>query len=160
MNRSTLRSFSFVFASAVVALSLSPLAANAQTAPNTGPAAGQVRTLQIAFGDGDDGAYYVDTSNIQPAPATVTLSPGDVLYGDTDQGPIAEGPALVTAGTPADGSTAAVAQDLVFSDDGAGGMPVDLSAFKGRSNLTANELAGGQATVAQNIELAQLPATE
>jgi hypothetical protein len=160
MNRSTLRSLSVVFASAVVALSLSPLAANAQTAPNAGPAAGQVRTLQIAFGDGDDGAYYVDPSSIQPAPTTVTLAPGDVFYGDGDQGPMAEGPAPVTAAAPADLSTAPQAHDMVFSGDDAGGMPVDLSAFKGHSNLTATELAGGTPTVAQNIELAQLPGTE
>jgi hypothetical protein len=102
MNRSTLRSFSAVLASAVVALSLSPLAANAQTASTTGPGAGQVRTLQIAYGDGDDGPYYVDTSNIAPKPTPVVLAPGDVLYGDADQGPIAESPAPVTAASPVD----------------------------------------------------------
>jgi hypothetical protein len=161
MNRSTLRSCSAVLASAFVALSLSPLAANAQTAPLNGPGAGQVRTLEIAYGDGDDGAYYVDTSDIAPRPTTVVLAPGDVLYGD--DGPIAQGPAPVTADSPADvaSSSSQPAQDLVFSDDGLGGTPVDLSAFGGRTSIPMTELAGGQSTVVQNgADIAQLPGDE
>jgi hypothetical protein len=112
MNRSTLRSFSAVLASAVVALSLSPLAANAQTAPATVPGTSQGRTLEIAFGDEDDGPYYVDTSSIAPRPTPVVLAPGDVLYGDADEGPIAVGAAPVTAAPPADvASTSTVAQN-------------------------------------------------
>jgi hypothetical protein len=102
MYRSTVRSFSAVLASLVVALSLSPLAASAQTAPTTVPGAGQGRTLEIAFGDEDAGPYYVDTSNIAPRATAVVLAPGDVLYGDADEGPIAVGPAPVTAASPAD----------------------------------------------------------
>jgi hypothetical protein len=163
MNRSTLRSFSAVLASAVVALSLSPLAANAQTAPTTGPGAGQVRTLEIAYGEGDDGPYYVDTSRIAPRPTPAALAPGDVLYGDADEGPIAEGPAPVTAASPADvaNTSSQPAQDLVFSDDGLGGMPVDRSAFGGRPNFSMTELAGGQSTIAQNgADIAELPGDE
>jgi hypothetical protein len=163
MNRSTLRSFSAVLASAVVALSLSPLAANAQTAPTTGPGSGQVRTLEIAYGDGDDGPYYVDTSNISPRPTQVVLAPGDVLYGDADQGPIAEGPAPVTAASPVDAANTSSqpAQDLVFGDDGLGGTPVDRSVFGGRTNVSLTELAGGQSTVAQNgADLAEQPGDE
>jgi hypothetical protein len=163
MNRSTLRSVSAVLASAAIALSLSPLAANAQTAPTTGSGAGQVRTLEIAYGDGDDGPYYVDTSNLAARPTPVVLAPGDVLYGDADQGPIAEGPTPVTAASPVDLANASSppAQDLVFSDDGLGGMPVDRSAFGGRTNISMTELAGGQSTVAQNgADIAELPGDE
>jgi hypothetical protein len=163
MTRSTLRSFSAVLASAVVALSLTPLAANAQTAPTTGPGAGQVRTLEIAYGDGDDGPYYVDTSNIATSPTPVVLAPGDVLYGDADQGPIAEGPAPVTAASPVNvaNTSSQPAQDLIFSDDGVGGMPMDWFAFGGRTNISVTELAGGQSTVAQNgADIAEQPGDE
>ena len=102
MNRSTLRSFSAVLASAVVALSLSPLAASAQTTTTTLPGAGQGRTLEIAFGDEDAGPYYVDTSSIAPRATPVALAPEDVLFGDADEGPIAVGPAPVTAASRAD----------------------------------------------------------
>jgi hypothetical protein len=86
MNRSTLRSFGIVIATAVIALSFSPLGANAQTLP-------------------------------------VTDQPADAK---------AAAPAL--------------AQDVIFTDTNDGGMPVDVSVFKGRSNISLVELAGGKVT--------------
>jgi hypothetical protein len=93
VNRSTARKVSAVFAIAVVALSLSPLAAHAQVAPGTGSPC----HLDVAYGDGDEGPYYVDTCSVTPTRTPVALAPGDVLFGDADQGAIAVGPALVTA---------------------------------------------------------------
>jgi hypothetical protein len=50
MNRPTLRSLSAVFASAIVALSAAPLAANAQSAPSTDLTVDQVRSEFLADG--------------------------------------------------------------------------------------------------------------
>src|SRR5579859_4982660 len=50
MNRPTLRSLSAVFASAIVALSAAPLAANAQSAPSTDLTVDQMRAEFVADG--------------------------------------------------------------------------------------------------------------
>jgi hypothetical protein len=146
MNRSTLRSLTAVFATVIVSLSVSPVAASAQTAPATD----RVRTLDIGYGDGDEGAIYVGPVTVTPQPTAVVLAPGDVLFGDDDQA-IAIGPVLVTAASPAEFGDKQAAPDVVFTDNDEGGMPVDLSAFRGRSNISAAELASGQPVIAQTI---------
>jgi hypothetical protein len=150
MNRSTVRSFIAVSASTIVLLSASPLAASAQTAPPT--TVDQARNVDIIFGDGDEGPIYIGPVPAPSRPNSAVLLPGDVLFGDADQGAIATGPTSVPAAVlPAEMAAPQPAQDIMFADDEAGGVPVDLSAFRGRSNISATELAGGQPLIAQDI---------
>jgi hypothetical protein len=111
------------------------------------PAGGNV---DIIYGDGDEGAIYVGPVTATPHVAEVTLGPGDVQYGDQDQGVIAAGPPLAVE-PHADIASAPAGQDLVFTNDDQGGTPVDLSAFAGRSNISAEELAAGHPLVAENL---------
>jgi hypothetical protein len=150
MNRSTLRSISTVVATAVIALSFSPLAASAQTLSATDGAG----KWDIVYGDGDEGAIYVGPITVTAHPAAVVLAPGDALFGDQDQGVIAEGPAPVYATSLSEANPPA-ALDMLFIGDDEGGTPVDLSAFRGRSNITMAELTGGPASAASAVDAYQ-----
>jgi hypothetical protein len=157
MNRSTLRSVSSVLATAVIALSFSPLAASAQTLPVTGPAANQARTIDIVYGDGDEGAIFVGPISVTSRPASIALAPGDILFGDQDQGAIAAGPVVVTAASPVEADPPAADQDMIFTGDDGGGSPVNLTAFRGRSNITMAELESGNANSAASVVDAYQP---
>ena len=151
MNRSTLRSFGFVLATTVIGLSFSPLAASAQTLPATAPTVDQSH-YDIVYGDGDEGAIYVGPISTTAQRPTVTLGPGDVLFADNDEGAIAQGPALQeTYAAPEEIAAAPARLDVMFTGDDAGGMPVDLSAFHGRSNITMAELSGASAPASLGV---------
>jgi hypothetical protein len=111
------------------------------------PAAGG--NVDIVYGDGDEGAIYVGPVTATAHPAEVALGRGDMLFGDEDQGVIAAGPPAVEP--QADLASAPAGQDIIFSGDDQGGTAVDLSAFAGRSNITAEELAAGHPLIAENL---------
>ena len=104
--------------------------------------------VDIIYGDGDEGAIYVGPVTATTQPSEVALGPGDLQYGDQDQGVIAAGPPLAVAPHAEIASTPAH-QDIIFTDDDQGGTPVDLSAFAGRSQISAEELAAGHPIVAE-----------
>jgi hypothetical protein len=140
--------------SAVVALSFSPLSASAQSVPATGPSVDQSH-VDIVYGDGDEGAIYVGPITVTARPTTVDLAPGDMLFGDNDEGAIAEGPAQVTADVLDVANAPQAAPDLIFAGDDEGGMPVDLSAFRGRGNITWSELNGGASNTLSAVDAMQ-----
>jgi hypothetical protein len=98
--------------------------------------------VDIIYGDGDEGANYVGPVTATAHTADVALGPRDVQFGDQDQGVIAMGPPAVAVEPHAAVASAPAGQDIIFTDGDEGGTPVDLSAFAGRSNISAEELAG------------------
>jgi hypothetical protein len=155
MNRSTLCSVSIVLASAVV--SLWPLGAGAQEAPTVSVTTNQIRNVDIVYGDGDEGPISVGPVTATPHQTRVALAPGDVVYGNADEGAIDAGPApAVLVATHDKAPSPHAGHDLLFGDDDMGGAPVDLSAFAGRSNVSATELATGRPDISQDLaEFAQ-----